>query len=177
MDIATQAEVFLREAGYDTWPWSGASPAVTCFESSSLVGFLHVFETAESLLQNWEAAQQRVLSRHAAALRTAGAKAWNVYSIFLTTEKASPEQQRAVERLEEDFALTRKIARSEVQTSDDLAHVLLPLSPIQSQPLLANAGVADRLRTRAKDIPESAIAAFLGSATPEDIAAILGESA
>lgn len=175
MDIATQAEVFLREAGYDTWAWSGASPAVTCFESPSLVGFLHVFDTAATLLDTWEDAQQRVLARHAAALRTAGAKAWNVYSIFLTTERASPEEQRAVERLEEDFALTRKIARSEVQTAEELAQVLLPLAPIQAQPLLANAGVADRLRARTKDIPETAITAFLGTSSPEEVAAILGE--
>lgn len=177
MDIATQAEIFLREAGYDTWSWSGASPAVTCFESPSLVGFLHVFDTADSLLASWEAAQQHVLARHAAVLRAAGTKAWNVYSIFLTTEKATSDQQRAVERLEEDFSLTRKIARSEVQTVEDLYQVLLPLAPIQSQPLLANAGVADRLRSRAKDIPEAAIVAFLGSPTPEEVAAILGETA
>lgn len=176
MDIPTQAEIFLREAGYDTWSWSGASPAVTCFESPGLVGFLHVFETADALLQTWEMAQQRVLARHAPVLRAAGAKAWNVYSIFLTTEKATPEQRRAVERLEEDFSLTRKISRSEVQTADDLFQVLLPLAPIQSQPLLANAGVADRLRARAKDISETAIVAFLGSSTPEEVAAILGET-
>lgn len=172
MDIATQAEIYLREAGYDTWAWSGASPPVTCFENSTLVGFLHVFPTADDLLANWEEAQQRVLSRHAASLRTAGAKAWNVYSVFLTGEK-SAELQRQVERLEEDFALTRKIARTEVRTVEDIAHALMPLSPIQSQPILANADVADRLRHRAKDIPESALVAFLGTPTAEEVVAIL----
>lgn len=172
MDIATQSEIYLREAGYDTWIWSGASPAVTCFENSTLAGFLHVFPTAADLLARWEDAQQRVLARHAASLRNAGAKAWNIYSVFLTSER-SAELQRQVERLEEDFALTRKIARIEVQTVEDLAHALMPLSPIQAQPLLANADVADRLRTRAKDIPEPALTAFLGTPTPEEVAAIL----
>jgi hypothetical protein len=173
MDIGTQAEIYLREAGYDTWAWSGASPPVTCFEDSTLVGFLHVFATAADLLAQWEEAQRRVLSRHAAPLRTAGAKAWNVYSVFLTSEK-SPDLQRRVERLEEDFTLTRKIARTEIQTVEDLAHALMPLAPIKAQPLLENAGVADRLRSRAKDVPEPALVAFLGSPTPEEVAEILG---
>jgi hypothetical protein len=173
MDIGTQAEIYLREAGYDTWAWSGASPPVTCFEDSTLVGFLHVFATAADLLAQWEEAQLRVLSRHAAPLRTAGAKAWNVYSVFLTSEK-SLDLQRPVERLEEDFTLTRKIARTDVQTVEDLAHALMPLVPIKAQPLLENAGLADRLRSRAKDVPEPALVAFLGSPTPEEVAEILG---
>jgi hypothetical protein len=173
MDIGTQAEVYLREAGYDTWTWSGTSPAVICFENSTLVGFLHVFTTAADLMAKWEEAQLRVLSRYSAALRAGGAKAWNVYSVFLTSEKA-PKFKRPVERLEEDFTLTRKIARTEIQTVEDISHVLMPLVPIKAQPLLENANVADRLRSRAKDVPAAALTAFLGSPTPDEIAEILG---
>ena len=99
MDIGTQSEIVLREAGYQTWAWTGASPPVICFESAALIGFVYVFPTARELLETWEAAQQRVLSRHAPALRTAGAKAWNVYSVLLTSE-LSPTFQRRVEQLE-----------------------------------------------------------------------------
>jgi hypothetical protein len=173
MDIGTQAEIYLREAGYDTWAWTGASPPVTCFENPALVGFLHVFATAADLLAQWEEAQRRVLSRHAAPLRLAGAKAWNVYSVFLTSEK-SPELQTRIERLEENFTLTRKITRTGVQTIEDLAHALMPLAPIKAQPLLENADMADRVRSRAKDVPGPALAAFLGSPTPEEVAEILG---
>jgi len=173
MDIGTQAEVYLREAGYETWAWSGASPPVTCFENPALVGFLHVFGTAEELLAQWEEAQQHVLSRHAASLRSAGAKAWNVYSIFLTSE-LDPNLQREVERLEEDFTLTRKIARTAIQTIEDLTHVLMPLAPIKAQPLLQDANVSDRLRSRAKDVPVNALEAFLGSPTADAVAEILG---
>jgi outer membrane protein TolC len=67
-----------------------------------------------------------VLSRHTAALRAAGAKAWNVYSVFLIAEQVS-SRQRAIERIEEDYALTRKIARVGVRTPDDLERALLPL--------------------------------------------------
>src|SRR5688572_30903989 len=118
MDIATQAEIVLRGAGYETWPWTGVLPSVTCFENAALIGFVHVFSSADELLTHWEAAQQAVVSRHSAALRAAGAKAWNVYSVFLA-ENPAPTQQRAVERIEENFALTRKIARTGVRTQDD----------------------------------------------------------
>lgn len=173
MDIPTQAEVFLREAGYQTWVWTGALPAVTCFENSTIVGFLHVFDTAEDLLANWEDHQARVLARHAAALRAAGAKAWNVYSIFLTSEQASA-LRREVERLEEDFSLTRKIARAGIQLNEDLDHALMPLAPIKAQPMLENASVESRLRARAKDLPPLALQAFLGAASAAEVAEMLG---
>lgn len=174
IDIATQAEVFLREAGYQTWVWNGASPPVTCFENPTIVGFLHVFDSAEDLLANWEEAQARVLARHTAPLRAAGAKAWNVYSIFLTSEHA-PSLRRDVERLEEDFSLTRKIARTAIQVAEDLDHALMPLAPIKAQPILKNANVEDRLRARAKDIAPLALQAFLGTASATEVADMLGD--
>lgn len=176
MDIGTQSEVFLREAGYATWPWTGASPPIICFENATLVGFVHVFGTARELLDGWEMTQQRVLARHAAGLRAAGTKAWNVYSVFLTSELA-PKLQRSVEKLEENFSLTRKIARTGVQTTEDLSNVLMSLGPIKSQPLLENADIADRLRARAKDVPVDALNAFLGDLSPQDVVEILGSPA
>lgn len=176
MDIGTQSEVVLREAGYATWPWTGASPPVICFENATLVGFVHIFGTARELLEGWELAQQRVLARHAAGLRAAGTKAWNVYSVFLTSELA-PNLQRSVEKLEENFSLTRKIARTGIQTAEDVSNVLMSLGPIKSQPLLENANIADRLRARAKDVPGDALNAFLGDLPPEDVVEILGNPA
>jgi hypothetical protein len=173
MDIGTRSEVVLREAGYETWPWTGASPPVICFESATVIGFVHVFGSAKGLLDTWEAAQQRVLARHAPALRAAGTKAWNVYSVLLTSELA-PTLQHQVEKLEENFALTRKIARTAIQTAEDVTNVLMPLGPIKAQPLLENADIADRLRARAKDVPVEALNAFLGDLRPEDVAEILG---
>lgn len=173
MDIATQAEIILRKAGYDTWPWTGVSPAVTCFENAALIGFIHVFASVADLLAHWETAQQAVLSRHTAALRTAGAKAWNVYSVFLTAEQAS-SRQRTIERIEEDFALTRKIARAAIRTTDDLESALLPLTAVKAQPILADANFEARLRTRLKDVPQDALTAFLGETKADEVARILG---
>jgi hypothetical protein len=114
MDIPTQAEIVLRDALYETWPWSGGPVPTICFEDPTLVGFLHIFPSAESLLKGWEKAQESALGRHAVALRSAGNKAWNVYSVFLA-EKGGPELNRRFERIEEDFSLARKIARANIR--------------------------------------------------------------
>lgn len=174
MDIATQSEIVLREAGYDTWSWTGTTPAVICFENAALIGFIHVFESADDLIASWESAQKAALSRHAGALRAAGAKAWNVYSVFLAAEQSSA-RQRDVERIEEDFALTRKIARTAVRTTDDVERALLPLIDVKARPVLSDADFDLRLRARLKDVSPAAVRAFLSNTSAEDVAQILLE--
>jgi len=174
MDIAMQAEVVLREAGFETWRWTGASPAVTCFENAAIIGFVHVFQSADELLTRWEATQQAVLSRHSSSLRAAGNKAWNVYSVFLA-EGLATANMRSVERIEENFALTRKIARAGLRTSDDVERALLPLTAIKAQPLLSDTDFQDRLRFRLKDVSKDVLAAFLSATSAEDVAKILAE--
>src|SRR6266849_800986 len=110
MDIGTQTEIILREAGFETWPWTGGVVPVTCFENAVVAGFVHVFSSVGDLLARWEQAQHATLNRHSVALRSAGAKAWNIYSIFLA-EDGTPEIARQIERIEEDFSMARKIAR------------------------------------------------------------------
>jgi hypothetical protein len=172
MDIPTQAEIVLREAQYVTWPWSGGPVPAICFEGSTVVGFLHVFSSAEALLTGWERAQESALGRHAVALRSAGNKAWNVYSVFLA-ERGTAEFSRRIERIEEDFSLARKIARANIQTNGDLVRALLPLLRIRAQPTLGNAHYSDRVRARLKDIPARAVRAFVGAASAADVAHIL----
>lgn len=174
MDIATQTEIVLRDAGYDTWTWTGASPSVTCFENAALIGFVHVFGSADELLARWHTTQQATLSRHSAALRAAGTKAWNVYSVFLAKEP-SPALQHAVERLEEDFSLTRKIARAGLRTKEDIEEALLPLTAVKAQPLLSDSQFADRLGIRLKEIPKGILATFLSPKNADEIARILLE--
>jgi hypothetical protein len=173
MDISTQAEIVLRNAHYETWSWSGPNGPVTCFESAAIMGFIHVFESAEALMAGWQASQKTALARHATSLRGAGSKAWNVYSVFLTAERA-PSLVRAIERIEEDFTLTRKIARTSVTTAEDVERSLLPLLAIRSQPLLGASNFEDRLRARLKDVPADAVTAFLNETPAADVANILG---
>ena len=173
MDIATQAEIVLRNAQYETWSWSGPTGPVVCFESAAVMGFIHVFESGDALMAGWQASQTTTLARHAASLRGAGAKAWNVYSLFFTAERA-PSLVRAIERIEEDFTLTRKIARAAVTTAEDVERALLPLLGIRAQPLLGATNFEDRLRARLKDVPTEAVTAFLNETPAADIARILG---
>lgn len=174
MDIATQAEIVLRGAGYETWPAAGMLPAVTCFENAALIGFIHVFSSPDQLLSTWEEAQKAVLSRHGPALRLSGAKAWNVYSVFLTGDQA-PTLQRAVERIEENFSLTRKIARAGVRTQDDVEHALRPLTAVKARQILSDTDFQDRLCARLKDVSPNKLTAFLGDTSAEQVATILVE--
>jgi hypothetical protein len=175
MDIGMQAEVVLRQAGYETWPWlSGPTPAV-CFENEAVAGFLHAFDTGEALLAGWRGAQDVALARHASALRIAGDKAWNIYSVLLARE-ASPELAREIERIEEDFSMTRKIARAGIQSAQDLTRALLPLLPLISQPTIIDADYDAQLRDRLKDVPVHAVTAFLGPVDPADVARILANA-
>jgi hypothetical protein len=75
MDIGTQTEIILREAGFETWPWTGGIVPVICFENAAVAGFMHFFSSAEDLLARWEQAQSASLNRHTVSLRSAGAKA------------------------------------------------------------------------------------------------------
>jgi hypothetical protein len=172
MDIATQSEVLLRSAGYETWTWPGGSVPVVCFENASVAGFLHVFGSGESLLADWRQVQQATLGRHAASLRSAGAKAWNVYALFLAGG-AEPGLARQIERIEENFSMTRKIARGDLRTAADLRRTLLPLLPVLSAPVIGGADYRARLRSRLSDVPDAAVAAFLGAASASDVARIL----
>lgn len=173
MDIFTQAEILLRDTQYETWTWTGSAGSVTCFENAALMGFIHVFDTADALLSTWRANQQVALARHAASLRGAGTKAWNVYSVFLTPDQ-EVRRRREIERIEEDFSLTRKIAKASITTPDDVEKALLPLLSIRSKPLLGASNFETRLRTRLKDIPPEAVTAFLKESTPAEVARILG---
>jgi len=176
MDIATQAQIVLRQAGFETWPLTTLQPTVTCFESSSIIGFLHVFQSGTELLTSWEARQKAVLARYAPAFRVAGAKAWNVYSVLLA-EAATPIESQAIAEIEENFSLTRKIARTGIQTQHDLEQALLPLRRIQSQPVVSESNFEARLRDQLILQPDSAIDALLGDADPSDVAQILEEGA
>ena len=175
MDIANQAEIVLREAGYETRPWSGGRVPVLCFENLSLMGFLHVFQTAQALLDGWEEAQSAALMRFRSALKLSGDKAWNIYSVFLT-EDAVPTLARRIEQIEEDFSLARKIARSGIKSGAELQQSLLSLLPILSQPTLDQADFEQRLSTRLKELPPAAITAFIGAGKPRDIAEMLEDS-
>jgi hypothetical protein len=174
MDIANQSQLILRNAGYETMPWTGGSVPVVCFENQSVLGFLYIFPTASAMFENWRAVQEVVLRRFSPAIKLSGQKAWNVYSVFVT-EDSAPNTWTA-ERIEEDFTLTRKIAHAGVTSLDELRQALLPLLPVASRPQVEQTNFAEILRERLSEISPAAVNAFLGAAQPKDVADILEES-
>lgn len=174
MEIAVQAEITLRNSGYETRALTGDPPAVICFENLAIIGFVYVFNSVEELLMTWESAQQAVLSRHGAAFRAAGEKAWNVYTILLCAETA-PKRRRAVERIEENFELTRKIVRTGVRTPEDVERAVRPLTTIRAQPVLSHADFQTRLSSRLSDTSSDVLAAFFGSVPANELAEMLTE--
>lgn len=176
MDIHTQVEIVLRGAGYDTWPWADGTREVTCFESQSVAGFVHVFDTCDALLKGWRESQQVVLQRHAAALRPAGVKAWNIYSVFLTSDAGTPFDVFEVEKIEEDFTLTRKIAKCNVAIAEDVANALLPLLPITSFVGVTLTDYQTQLQKRLGEVDQRVATAFLSQQPASEVAALLVES-
>ncbi len=172
MEIVTQTEIILREAGYTTFPDDAV--AVVRFECEALIGFLHIFSTAQELLRTWRQVQTRTLERYQPAIRLAGDKAWNIYCLFLCQD-ASTELSCQIERIEEDFTLTRKIARSGIKVPADLRWALLPLLPVSSQAAIAEPDYLARLQSRLKEIRPEVIKAFLGATGPAEVARILAD--
>ena len=64
MDISHQVEIVLRDAGYTTQRARQGTRFVICFENAVLIGFVHVFESAAALLNQWEAVQVAVLKQY-----------------------------------------------------------------------------------------------------------------
>ena len=173
MDIDTQIEIVLREAGYATFPWTGGRVPVVCFEDEVVVGFAHVFPSFTDMLSGWQDVQNLSLARYGASLRVGGRKAWNVCSVFLTAGQADTKQVRAAGRIEEDFVTTRKIARADIRSPVELRRALLPLLPLQNSPSLEAVDLRERVRTRSKDMPATVLEGFIGSATAADVAKML----
>ena len=177
MDLKSQLQIILQEANYQTWLASVDELDAIGFEDEAVMGFACIFDTAEALLQRWRAVETILLTTHAPSLQRAGEKAWNVYSVFLSVEKANDIQTREVRWIEEDQERTRKIAACGVTAREDLAMALLPLLPLQYQPVLDDEDfdLTRRLRKRIVDIaPAAAIAALDDEISPTEVVRLFG---
>jgi hypothetical protein len=172
MEIVSQSQVILRDAGYATHE---LGPAAMTFEDDTLLGFVHVFPDVGTLLAEWISVQRAVLARSAPQLRMSREKAWNVYALFLTGARPKADEQRALDAIEEDFAATRKIARAPIGTLADLRQALLPLLPIIPGREATVSDYQTKLRGRLSMLPPAAVDAIIGTTEPDDIARILME--
>lgn len=175
MDISKETEKIMRNAGFETWSWTQGPVPVVCFENEAVLGFVHVFPSSTELIENWEQSQDATLARFRPALKNAGEKAWNVYSIFLAATTSKNFSTKHLDLVEEDFRLTRKIARGGINSIEGLTNALLPLLPIRNRPEVDEADFDQRLRVSLEEISEAGTKAFFKGARPADIAQILAE--
>ena len=177
MDLISALQVILREAGFTTHLTAIDRSSVVSFEDNTLMGFGCVFEDPDDLLAGWKAKEMALLTRYAPSLRSAGEKAWNVYCLFLCSGVPEPDVNRQVRWIEEDQDRTRKIAACGLESREDLLRALLPILPLQYQPVLLIEDVTARLRTRIRAIaPKASDVVLDESISPAEVIRLLGES-
>lgn len=148
IDVFSTLQVVLQEAGFTTRLTSIDRSSIVCFEDDVLMGFGCVFEDPSGLLTRWKATEMSFLKRYAPSFRAAGEKAWNVYCLFLCGAAGDSIQNREVRWIEEDLERTRKVAACGLASREDLLRALLPVLPLQYQPVLRPEDVTERLQTR-----------------------------
>lgn len=171
MDITQEVILLLREADYRVREnFDGMSSLY--FEDSTIMGFASIEASYDDIVANWKSRQDEFLRANARRLRSAALKAWNAYSIFLTSAACSEEGKSNLFSIEEDFQGTRKIARSGILMRDDVERALYPILPVRNIAPLQLGDPLVRLWTKL-ELSERVRLGLLGSATPEDVADIL----
>ena len=177
MDLSSPVQVVLEDAGYETWLMSIEGIRSIGFEDNAVMGFVCLFDDVAALLANWRSLETKLLVRHASSLQKGGDKTWNLYSVFLSSASASETQAREVRWISEDLERTRKLAACGLSSLEQVLTALLPLLPIQSQPLLESADfdLTQRLEKRIVGIaPEGAKAVLNNDVAPADVVRLLG---
>ncbi len=174
MDLLAAARRALETAQYVTR--SGPSKDTFIFEDESLAGFVWIAPDVPSILKNWQAKQGTFLADKDEQLRKSRGKSWNVYSVFLTEDDPSPDEENKLVLIEEDFRGTRKLARAGLRTSSHIARALLPLIPLQNLVVLGEEDAMSRLKTRLAAIPGALLDAILGSATAAQVTELIRRS-
>lgn len=176
-DLRSPVQVVLQDAGYETWSLSIDGLRAIGFEDSAVMGFVGLFEDVPSLLRRWRELETKFLNGHAASLQKAEDKTWNLYSVFLCSGSADEIELREIRWIEEDLERTRKLAACGLTSRDEIVTALLPLLPIQRQPVLDNEDfdVSRRLAKRIASIaPEAAAVVLNNSVTPAEVVRLLG---
>lgn len=172
MSLLPDVESLLSKAGYRIMR-NSAVPSSVAFEDDSVFGFVVEYDTIDSLQEGWRKAEQLFLTLHAPSLRRADQKAWNCYSIHITSYGGPEADVRSLLPIEEDFRSTRKIARAALSSRKDLIHAFAPLLPLQNVIAPERQASPPDLRGRLHEWPASAVEALAGDATSDEIVALL----
>jgi hypothetical protein len=167
MNLVYETQQILEHAGYSIR--STDSEETFDFEDETLYGFVKIYGSVEAIMATWEQQQDTFLKRHASNIRANPPKAWNAYSVFLTASDATSEARVSLCKIEDDFRGTRKIARSNLTTLDDVQQALYPLLPLANRVHLIE-GVGPKLEERLRSLRPNEIKALLNSDIREIIA-------
>jgi len=176
MEILSQAERLLREAGYRTRLLQVPPTQVLCFEDDVAIGFVRVFDSPAVLIETWRDVERSDVVRHALQLRSAPRKAWNVYSVLLTSATVTASQAAEIDRIEEDFASTRKIVRGGIASPVDLEQALLPILPVRAlTTFLSASDYEGRLRSHLNFLSSNLLDGVLRNVPAGEIVRKVGE--
>jgi len=153
MSVFDDAISILKDAGYRLSEIR-RPPERALFEDETVMGALIAYPDARTLLESWQREQDRFLGECAVQIRGAATKAWNIYTVHLTSKFNDNEELNALSKIEEDFRATRKIAKVAV-SRDEAIQALLPLLPLQAYANGAVEDLPERLRKALKLRPDT----------------------
>jgi hypothetical protein len=130
------------------------------FEDETLLGFVCEL-SLESLLQTWSRRQDDFLKRNARTLAQSALKAWNLYSVFLSSDVPDETVRKTLAVIEEDFRASRKVVFAGVQTTADVTRALYPFIPIQNIATLETSDSLRKLQDRLSALPKAAVDVLL----------------
>jgi hypothetical protein len=135
------------------------------FEDSNILGIAYVLESVAAIIEQWEKLQDQFLRENAHRLLFDPLKAWNCYTVLLTSEQAAKEAASTLFMIEEDFRGTRKIVRTGMTTRTEMEESLAPLLPLRRILSLAPDDVRSRLTSRLGE-PDNPLRALLTDTHP-----------
>ena len=156
---------YLSSAGYSIGTLEALDGTVTTFENDAVLGFVHYYPDAATLIENWRTSSLRILEHAQLSLRQAGEKSWNAYLVLLADEVGDYGQNIILGNIEEDLVGTRKIARAGVAHAEELRSALMPLLGVQNAPRLDKVDMMAEIRLRTSELPAELVEGFLSNAS------------
>jgi hypothetical protein len=137
------------------------------FEDETLLGFICELPL-RTIIESWSSRQDEFLRRNAIVLRHSALKAWNLYSVFLSSDVPDENDRRALIKIEEDFRASRKVVHTAIQTVTDVTRALYPFIPIQNIASLEESDSLHKLRGRLSELPRAAVDALFNERVTDE---------